>query len=132
MNFSRETCRDLFGVLGIKGWNHVVTLLCQHRLDEFPHGFLIFHNQYRFRSSFRPWGGTSSCNGVGNLIHSREINFEGAALARLAVDPDVSAALLHDAIHRRKAKSCPPPTSLVLKKRFQNIPHPLPLHSSTP
>src|SRR6266403_6217608 len=118
MNFSLETCRDLFGVLGIKGRNHVVTLLCQHGLDEFPHGFLILHNQYRFCSSLRPWGGPSSCNGVGNLIHSREINFEGAALARLAVDPDVASALLHDAIHRRKAKSCPTATFLGREKRF--------------
>src|SRR5882724_3511450 len=129
MNFSRETCRDLFRVLGIKRWNHVVTLLCQHRLDEFPHGFLIFHNQYRFRSSSRPWGGPSSCNCVGNLIHSWEINFEGAALARLAIDPDVAAALLHDAIHRRKAKSCPAATLLGREKWFENVRHRLPIHS---
>ncbi len=33
--------------------------------------------------------------------HARQVDFEGGATAQFAVDPDISAALLDDAVHSR-------------------------------
>src|SRR3989454_10986674 len=42
---------------------------------------------------------------IRRYVHAREVDLEGRASADFAVDPDVAARLLHDAIHRREAEA---------------------------
>jgi hypothetical protein len=52
-------------------------------------------------SGVRPGG----ARGLGRLVGPREVDLERGAVPRLAVHADVTAALLHDAEHRRQAQS---------------------------
>src|ERR1700732_2452420 len=88
--------------------------------DEDAHTLFVFHEKNGF-ISWRRSAGRSLCGAfIGFRQHLRKINLEGRAVSHFAVHPDVSAALLHDAVHRCQAE--PGAFALLFrgKKRLEN------------
>ena len=85
---------------------HLVALTGQDGADEVADGFFVFDQQDHFAAALIGKGRVLWCVDFDQFVDPRQINFEGAAFAWLAVDPDVSAALLDDSVHGGKAESC--------------------------
>src|SRR5215468_12697248 len=106
MNFAGEFCGDLLGVLRVARRDHVVTLSGENRLDQIAEGVFIFDEKNCLRTVMiverRCFRGLV----LHDLSDARQINLEGAAFSRFAVNPDVTATLFNDSVYRRKSEAC--------------------------
>ena len=112
--------RFLQRVQAVFSRNHLVSAGAQKFAGQFAHRFLIFrqqHGSYCRANICRRlvFAGQLRCGGA-----LRQEYFEARALARRAIHPDVSAALLHDAVHGRKAQPCAFAKFLRGEKRFED------------
>ena len=111
MNDSLVSHADLHRGRAIGGFDHGVALVLQELSGQAAKIGFVLHHQNRFARGFH--GGCSLRSRLldhgGCFVdrHVRHVNLERRALARLAVHPDVSAALLDDAVHRREPESRP-------------------------
>src|SRR5439155_7011161 len=65
---------------------------------------------------------------VDDPLGLRQIDLEGRAAARLAVGPDVAAALLDDSVDGRKTQPRPLAWALGGEERLEDVGHRLPIH----
>src|SRR5438309_934317 len=89
---------------GVASLDDVVTALAEDAPSHGPHLIVVLDEE----DGFRPTQGRrrrGRTNGIHRSVHAREVDLEGRALARLAVDPNAAAALLDDTENRGKAQS---------------------------
>src|SRR2546430_10413680 len=89
------------------------TLFPYTTLFRSPHLLLVFHQEDRLRAPQRGGDDGSGACRLDGCIDAREIYLERRAPTELAIEPDVAATLLHNAVHRREAQPC----SLTLRLR---------------
>src|SRR6478609_7927721 len=106
MDGARMPFRAQPSFTGVACLEHGVAVAPQDLLGHAPHVVLVFDEQYRFRTLQRRRFRGLGCEGVWPIEH-REVQAKRGARARLAVNPDVAAALFDDAEYRRKPKSRP-------------------------
>src|ERR1044071_1129623 len=80
---------------------NVVSLASKHRSRNHPNALIVLDEEDRLRTPKRR--GRNRClDFVNGTIRSWQVNLEGRPLVELAVDPNVTSALLHDAEHGRE------------------------------
>src|SRR5881296_1779145 len=94
------------GIVPVLGLDKGIALLGEGRAHEVAYYNVVLHNQYGFVAGAYPrrrktWGSTHI------PLDGWKVNLESRPPARLAIDPDTSAALLDDAVHGRKPKARP-------------------------
>src|SRR5271157_1856595 len=97
------------------------TAIDEGDLDDLPDHLLVFHDQDRLGT---PWQ-----LGARWLLHSllhrfentREVDLERRSLSRLAVHPDVAAALLHDSEDHGEAEAGPLAAFLRGEERLEEM-----------
>src|SRR4029077_17535382 len=91
--------------LSATGLQNRIPILLQNGARQGSKGLLVFNEQNRFRSA----GGRADNTARGTLWDpfgdSRQINFECRTYTRLAVNPNVASALLHDPVNRCKSQA---------------------------
>src|SRR5688572_25983370 len=105
MNLSWELLADEKGLAPVLRLEDVVAMPTQDRSEDGTHLLFVLYQEDGLRAPHR-----ASRNGRGHghrnvSVGPRQVDLEGRAHARLAVDPDVSAALLNDAVDRRQTES---------------------------
>src|SRR5215469_10882390 len=105
MNFALEVRGNLFGVLRVQRRNYLIASFAQNRLDQLTQRFLVFDEQDSFRAALRPSRGWRERSFLDQFVHAWQVNLERAAFPRFAVNPDIAAALFHNAVYGRKAKT---------------------------
>src|SRR5947207_7188718 len=84
------------------------------------HRVFILYQQHRLCTACGKLRSRSSRTFVCPVIDCRKINIEACAATELALDCDVSAALLHDAIDRGQSEPRPLPLLLGSEERLEN------------
>src|ERR1043165_537128 len=119
------------GFFATTGVEHVVAGLLQYLARESTNDVLVFHQQDSFRSSWRGSLHTWTFYRFLVAFEVRQINLDGGATVRLAVDPDVAAALLHDSVNSRQTKTSTAAFDFRRKKRFEDSGFRLYTHPAT-
>src|SRR5207247_2697008 len=88
-------------------------------------------DEYRLRSARRGGCARRRLRRLRRLGYSRQIDLESGAVAQLGVRPDVSAALLDDAVDRREPESRTPPRLLGREKGLEQARLGRDLHAHT-
>ena len=86
------------------GFQHRVAVETQGLGDDVSNPRVILDQEHRLRSG-RRWLNTAAHDWIYGLVHTRQVDFEDASHADFAVDIDVAAALVDDAVHRGKPES---------------------------
>ena len=96
------------GLDAVPGLDHGVAVIPEAADGQVPHDILVLDDQHAFdpvlSDGVAAWlrDVTSRCSPA---TASGQVDLEDAPLARLTVDPDVPAALLHDAVDGRQAET---------------------------
>src|SRR5215469_2604826 len=129
VDFMREFGSDLFGMRRMARHDDLISPLRKKSDNQVANCLFVLHQQNRLRSSLvfqlRKRRGAL----LDLLSHSRQVHFEGTPFSGFAVDPDVSAALLHDAVNGRKSKPGSSSALLCGVKRLKNVRQRLLVHS---
>jgi len=114
--------------LGILRFDHFVAECPQRGSRISPYHRLVLHHQHRLLAPHRRNG--LRLSGIGRrVLHPGQIDLERRPAPHLAVDFDVAAALLHDAMDRRQPQSSPFTNSLGGEERFEDVPARLCIHA---
>ena len=84
--------------------DHSVSLLAKDVRDDRANLLLVFDEQDRLRPT-KSGRGNLGADAVDLRRDPREVDLERGSFSRLAVDPEVSSALLHDAEHGRETEA---------------------------
>src|SRR6516225_11238357 len=122
---------DLLGMLWVARGNDFVALLGENGKDQIANRLFVLHKQNRFRPALRLNLNCRSSGILEAVIHAREIHLEGAALAGLAVNPDVAAALFDDAVNGGKTETGSPATLLGGVKGLKDVRDGIFVHTHT-
>ena len=85
--------------------DRLVAFAAEEAAGEIADQRLVLHHEHALAASPRRGLRRRPGEPLAALLHLGQVDPEGASLARLAVDPDVAVALLHDAVGRREAES---------------------------
>src|ERR1700719_2702919 len=93
--------------VSVLGFNHCVSARRKVFASQLSYALLIFYKEDRFRAALRHLHVALALSPRRHrcLCDPWQIDLETRAPARLAVHPNVSAALLHHAVHSCKAKT---------------------------
>src|SRR5260370_29550654 len=98
-----------------------IALSGENRACKLANGWVILDKEDGFRSpAMDGLLGLDRRCGDG-FLDAREINFEGGALARLTVNPNVTAALLDDAVDSGESQAGAAAASLSGVERLENV-----------
>src|ERR1044072_2514068 len=110
---------------------YVVAGLLQNLTRQSTDDFLVFHEQ----DGFRPTGCGSFDAWVFGLlflaVEVRQINLHGGATLRLAINPNVAAALFHDPVNSGQPETGTAAFVFSRKERFKNSRFGVRAHSAT-
>src|SRR5260370_40900396 len=81
----------------------------------------VFHEQDSLRADGHPDLSLRDLNNVGDLLHSRQVNFKCRAFCRRALDPNITAALLDDSIDHCKTQPRTLTPLLCRKKGLEDV-----------
>ena len=95
------------GLRAVAGFHDRVARGLQALADELPQRPLVLDQEDGFRSSRNRGLDGRRFLRRSRLVGPREVDLEGRALPRLAVDEDVAAALLHDPVDSSQAQPRP-------------------------
>src|SRR5579863_9541097 len=85
---------------------HCVAATLKELASDFSEGCVVFDDQDCFGTTAQLRASLDISRNVCNGFHSRQVDSKDRALARLAVHPNVAAALLHDAVNGGEAEPC--------------------------
>src|ERR1700758_3845268 len=101
MNYSFVGHCDLQRHCAIGRLDHSIALLLEKLPGQIAKVGLVLDHEDGFSTRLRGhglWCSSNFCRALDCFGDTRQIDFESRTLAGLAVDPDVTAALLHDAV----------------------------------
>src|ERR1700736_3918398 len=98
MNFRAVVFDDAFRVLGTRRFDDEIALCDENRAGQLAHLRIIFHQQNRLGAPTTCGWHLARRQSISGLVNPWQINFERRSLPRLAIDPYISAALLHDTV----------------------------------
>src|SRR5262245_13172017 len=110
---------NLHRLLAVRCRQHGVAASRKRRTSEFQYICAVFNKKDGFSAAGRRSGAGGGAVG-GRSLAARQINLETRAVANLAINLDMPAALLDDAVNRRQAKPGALADFLGRKKRFKN------------
>src|SRR5580693_768853 len=96
---------DPQGCLAVVGLEHFVSLRLQGFTDQLAHRFFVLDQQHGFRAAVLRQRSSQRTHGFQGIFNPRQIDPEGRALPRFALNQDIAATLLDDAVHGRKSQS---------------------------
>src|SRR2546425_735978 len=102
--------RELQGLRSAARRQHGVAVGREHFPGVGADGVVVLDQQHRLGATRRFTGGGGCGQLLGRLVYPRQVDFDRGPPPRLRIQPDVAAALLHDAVHRRE----PEPRALAL------------------
>src|SRR5258708_27546964 len=94
---------DLQGLGTVFCLQHSVTVLLEAFPNQVPDSLLVFHEQYCSCPPQRYGEAFTLADLLDRLLNSREVNFKRRTMSRLAVDPNMAAALLYGSIYTCQA-----------------------------
>src|SRR5579863_2151998 len=103
--------------------DHFVAVGSQNGVGQVANRFFVFHQQNCLGAFLRFGFQAHRGRNFDRRFHTRQIDFEGRAKPRLAVHPDVAAALFDDAIAGCQSETGAPRTTFGGKERFENMGH---------
>src|SRR3989442_12337761 len=122
MNRVLMTLRDAQRVETVTRLEHNITLPAQNFAGQRAHGVLVLDEQYGLPPSalLRLRCRLNRTHGARGRVRRRQVHFEHGAVAWFAVDPDVTATLFHDAVHRPQTKAHPLALFLRREERLED------------
>src|SRR5436305_262150 len=101
MNFVSELSPQPYAFGSTRCGDHAVAVLRQNLGDQFANAAVVFHEQNSFFSSHDMLRrGRNNWDFIGSPINARQADIERCPSLGLTVCPNISTALLHDAVHR--------------------------------
>ena len=105
MNLAGISGGELFGVLGIARGNDVVAVFGQNRMDYVANRLFILDEENGLRAALGEGSRLRDAGFLHGAVDTGQVDLKGAALAELAVHPDVAAALFDDAVNGRETQT---------------------------
>ncbi len=99
MNRAGESLTKQQRLPGVLGVYHLVAILLQDIAGQYANLFFVFDEQDGLRPAMHGRYRESFGNDLGRITRSRQIDLECRTSTKLAVEPDRSVALPHDAEH---------------------------------
>src|SRR5260370_32739911 len=97
---------DLQGLGTVFRLQHTVTVLLEAFPNQVPDSLLVFHEQYCSCPPQRYGEAFNLADLLERVLNSREVNFKRRTMPRLAVYPNIAAALLYSSIFTCHALYC--------------------------
>src|SRR5260221_104387 len=110
----------LRGLARIARLDHVISVMLERHARQPSHGIVVLHEQQRLRALLASRLARRCDGRCVRPRHARKVYLEGRTLSGLAVDHDVSAALLDDAVHRREPQSGSAASALGREEGFED------------
>src|SRR5580692_8111428 len=91
--------------LAVVGLEHFISLRLQGLTHQLSHRFFVLDQQHGFRAAVLRRRSSQRAHGFQGILDAWQIDPESRTLPRFALDQDVTATLLDDAVHGRKSQA---------------------------